>query len=96
MGYLLDEGYLELKGVYVEFHYWILHIWADAEELVRSEQAEHPSYYECLKKMVGRLQRYGGKFNQPSRSEIFEFYSEEARLPLGSPILRRRRKSSTN
>jgi hypothetical protein len=48
-------GYLNLEDVSVEFHYWILHVWADARKLIKSEQAENAIYYEFLEKMVNRL-----------------------------------------
>jgi hypothetical protein len=59
VGFLLDGNYLGLEGVSVEFHYWILHVWADARELIKKEQAEDdPIYYEFFAKMVNRLLEY--------------------------------------
>ena len=52
VGFLLDGNYLSLEGVFIEFHYWILHVWADAEKLIKSEQAESAQYYEFLERMV--------------------------------------------
>jgi hypothetical protein len=96
MGYLLDEGYLDLQGVSIEFHYWIFHIWADARELVEYEQSEDSIYYTYFKKMVERLaenekQRLG-KFEFPSQEDIADFYAQEAHLSAGSPIPRQRRR----
>ncbi len=57
-GYLLEGGYLNIEDVSVEFHYWILHVWADARKLIKSEQAENAIYYEFFEKMVNRLLEY--------------------------------------
>jgi hypothetical protein len=96
MGYLLDEGYLDLQGVSTEFHYWIFHMWADARELVKYEQSEDPIYYVYFEKMVERLaeseRRRLDKFEFPSQEDIADFYAEEAHLPTGSPIPRQRRR----
>jgi len=95
MGYLLAGRYLELDDIFVEFHYWILHVWADAREVVRREQAEEPIYYEYFEKMVKRLgereRQRTGRFELPSKTDIEDFYLEEAQLPSGSPIPRQRR-----
>lgn len=97
MGYLLEGNYLDLDGISVEFHYWILHVWADAHEVIKDEQADDPIYYEYFEKMVGRLLEYDrprtGKLRLPTREEIEDFYLEEAVIPTGSPIPRQRRKS---
>jgi hypothetical protein len=97
MGYLLDGNYLNLEDVVVEFHYWILRVWADAFKLVKQlEQAEDPIYYEFFEKMVNSLQEYDrprtGKLASPSDSDIQDFYSAEAHLVPGSPIPRKRRR----
>jgi len=96
MGYLLDGNYLNLEDVAVEFHYWILRVWADASELVKIDQAEDSIYYEFFEKMVRRLQEYDrprtGKLASPSTSDIADFYSDEAHLVLGSPMPRKRRR----
>ena len=95
MGYLLDGKYLNLEDVSVEFHYWILHIWADAKKLIKSEQAENPLYYEHFEKMVDSLLKYDrprtGTLSLPTEAEIEDFYAEESHLPIGSPIPRQRR-----
>jgi hypothetical protein len=95
MGYLLEGRYLELEDISVEFHYWIFHIWADAREVIKSEQLDEPIYYEYFERMVVRLgdreHKRMGKFELPSKSEIEDFYTEEAHLPSGSPIPRQRR-----
>jgi hypothetical protein len=97
MGYLLDGNYLNREDVVVEFHYWILRVWADAFKLVKQlEQAEDPIYYEFFEKMVNSLQEYDrprtGKLASPSDSDIQDFYSAEAHLVPGSPIPRKRRR----
>jgi hypothetical protein len=96
MGYLLSGDYVDLDGVFTEFHYWIFHVWADAKELVKHEQADTPVYYENLAKMVGQLVKIEvtkfGKFEYPSQEEITDFYLEEARSHPGIPIQRQRRK----
>ncbi len=95
MGHLLEGKYLSLEDVSVEFHYWILHIWADAKKLIKSEQAENPLYYEYFEKMVDRLLKFDrprtGTLNLPSEAEIEDFYAEESHLPIGSPIPKQRR-----
>jgi hypothetical protein len=95
MGYLLEGQYLNLEDVYVEFHYWILHVWSDAKELIESEQAEYAIYYEFFEKMVTRLLNYDrprtGRLEIPSEAEIAGFYIAESRLPSGSPIPIQRR-----
>ena len=96
MGYLLDGNYLSLEDVAVEFHYWILRVWADAAELAKAEQEEDPIYYEFFERMVKRLQEYDrprtGKLASPSKSDIEDFYSVEAHLVQGSPMPRKRRR----
>ena len=89
VGFLLDGNYLDFEGVSVEFHYWILHIWADSGTLIGHEQIDgHPIYYEYLDKMAKRLLKYDrpqtGRFDIPSEGEIEDFYLEEASLPTGS------------
>jgi hypothetical protein len=100
MGYLLEGKYLDLESVSVEFHYWILHVWADARDLIKKEQADDPIYYEHFEKMVKRLQEYDrprtGKLGLPSKDDIEDFYVEEALLPSGSPIPRQRRRRLRN
>jgi hypothetical protein len=101
MGHLLEGRYLSLEDVSVEFHYWILHIWADAKKLIKNEQAENLLYYEYFEKMVDRLLKYDrprtGMLNLPSAADIEDFYAEESHLPAGSPIPRRKRlKRRTN
>jgi hypothetical protein len=95
MGYLLEDKYLNLEDVSVEFHYWILHVWSDAKKLIEREQAENAIYYEFFEKMVTRLLNYDrprpGTFELPSEAEIADFYAEESHLPNGSPIPRQRR-----
>jgi hypothetical protein len=96
MGYLLDGKYLNVDEVAVEFHYWILRVWADSSELVKLEQAEDSLYYEYFEKMARRLQEYDrprtGRLVSPSKSDIEDFYSDEARLVVGSPMPRKRRR----
>ncbi len=96
MGYLLDGNYLNLDDVAVEFHYWILRVWADVSELVKIEQSEDSIYYEFFEKMVRRLQEYDrprtGKLALPSRSDIEDFYSDEAHISPGSPMPRKQRR----
>jgi hypothetical protein len=96
MGYLLEGNYLDLDGVSVEFHYWILHVWADAREVIKVEQTDDPIYYEHFQKMVLRLQEYDrprtGKLSIPTSEDVQDFYLEEARLSTGSPIPRQRRR----
>jgi hypothetical protein len=104
MGYLLNGDYLDLEGVFVEFHYWILHIWADTRELVRQERSEDPVYYEHFEKMEQQMEQLErerkSNFELPSATDVEDFYAEEARLPSGSPIprqkrLKRRKRSGT-
>jgi hypothetical protein len=96
MGYLLDGNYLNLEDVSVEFHYWILNVWADAYELVKSEQAEDSIYYEHFGRMANRLLAYDrprtGKLELPSPSDIEDFYYAESHLSPGSPMPRKRRR----
>jgi hypothetical protein len=95
MGYLLEGKYLNLEDVSVEFHYWILHVWSDAKKLIKSEQAENAIYYEFFEKMVTRLLNYDrprtGTLQMPSEADIADFYAEESRLPIGSPMPRQKR-----
>jgi hypothetical protein len=95
MGYLLDGKYLDLEGVFVEFHYWILHVWTDARELIKNEQSEDPVYYQHFEKMERYMEEYErkgkGKFDLPSATDIEDFYAQEAHLAIGSPIPRQRR-----
>lgn len=95
MGYLLGGKYLELEGVFVEFHYWILHVWADARDLVRREQSEDPVYYEHFAIMEQQMEEYErsrkSKFELPSSADIEDFYAQEAHLLSGSPIPRQKR-----
>lgn len=101
MGYLLEKEYLEIEDISVEFHYWILHVWSDAESLIQDELAENPIYYEHFKKMVKRLLEYDrkltGKLQMPTGSDVEDFYFWEARSKAGSPLPRqkRRRRSSS-
>lgn len=96
MGYLLDGGYLELEGVSTEFHYWIFHIWSDAKEVVAYEQKDSPVYYKYFKEMEQKLEdlerKEGREFRTPSKEDLEDFYSEEVRLPAGSPVPRQRRR----
>jgi hypothetical protein len=96
MGYLLEENYLDLQGVSTEFHYWIFHIWADAQELVKYEQSQDSIYYRHFRKMVERLaeeeKRRLGKFEFPPQEDVVDFYRDEAHLAAGSPIPRQRRR----
>lgn len=95
MGYLLEGGYLNIEDVSVEFHYWILHVWADARKLIKSERTENAIYYEFFEKMVNRLLEYDrprtGVLQLPTETEIEDIYAEESHLPLGSPIPRAKR-----
>jgi hypothetical protein len=101
MGYLLEGKYLDLEGVSIEFHYWILNVWADAKRVIKSEQAENSVYYEHFEKMVSRLLEYDrprtGNLELPNDEEIEDFYTQESHLPTGSPIPRQKRsKRSTS
>ena len=100
IGYLLEGGYLDLEGVSVEFHYWILHVWADAKRLIASEQAENPIYYEHFGTMVNRLLEYDrprtGNLQLPPETDVGDFYAEEARLATGSPIPKTETKTTDN
>jgi hypothetical protein len=95
MGYLLKGGYVSLEDVSVEFHYWILHVWADAKKVMAFERAENPLYYEHFAQMVQRLLEYDrprtGNLEVPSESDVEDFYVEEAHLKSGSPVPRQRR-----
>jgi hypothetical protein len=95
MGYLLDGKYLDLDGVSVEFHYWILHVWADAKKLIATEQTENSIYYEYFGKMVQRLlnedRKRTGILEVLSEADFEDFYVEESHLPTGSPIPKQRR-----
>lgn len=95
MGYLLEGNYLDLEGVFVEFHYWILHVWTDARELVKQERSEDPVYYEHFEKMEEQMEKYEQErkinFELPSATDIEDFYVQEAHLPSGSPIPRQKR-----
>jgi hypothetical protein len=95
MGYLLGGKYLELEGVFVEFHYWILHVWTDARELIKMEQSEDQVYYEHFEKMERQMEEYErqrkGTFALPSVVDIKDFYVQEAHLRSGSPIPRQKR-----
>jgi hypothetical protein len=94
MGYLLEGGYLSLEDVTVEFHYWILHLWADTQRLIAVEQTENPIYYEFFKKMVHQLLDYDrpgtGKLMPPNNAELLDFYAEESKLKTGSPLPRQK------
>jgi hypothetical protein len=95
MGYLLEGNYIDLEDVFVEFHYWIFHVWADARRVIRKEQSEDPIYYGYFAKMVERLESHErqrkGAFALPSVAEIADFYAEEAHVLSGSPIPRQKR-----
>ena len=95
MGYLLEGNYLDPEGVFVEFHYWILHVWADAHALVKEERSDDPVYYEHFEKMEHRMEEYErkrkAKFELPSPTDIEDFYAQEAHLTSGSPIPRQKR-----
>lgn len=95
MGFLLDGGYLDLEGVLVEFHYWILHIWTDAQELIKQEQTKDPIYYEFFAKMVHRLLEYKrprtGMLRVRSKSDVEGFYLDEAELAPGTTVPQGRR-----
>jgi hypothetical protein len=101
MGYLLESRYVEIEDISVEFHYWILNVWSDAQGLIKDEQAENPIYYEHFEKMVKALLDYDrditGKLQMPTVLEVEDFYLWEAHLKPGSPLPRqkRRRRSST-
>lgn len=94
MGFLLEGGYLNLEDVSVEFHYWILHVWADARRLVAVEQTENPIYYEFFQKMVNRLLEYDrprtGVLPVPDDADLRDFYVEESQLLTGSPFPRQK------
>ena len=101
MGYLLEGGYLDLDGVSVEFHYWILHVWMDAQKLIKNEQTDNVLYYQHFEKMVDRLLKYErprtGVLPLPSLDEVLDFYIEESQLRSGSPIPKRKKsKRRTN
>jgi hypothetical protein len=95
MGYLLKGKYINLEDVSVEFHYWILNVWADATRLIAVERAENPVYYEHFASMVNGLLEYDrprtGALSLPTPDEIEDFYAEEAHLQSGSPLPRQRR-----
>jgi hypothetical protein len=95
MNFFEHMGYLNIEDVSVEFHYWILHVWADARKLIKSEQAENAIYYEFFEKMVNRLLEYDrprtGALQLPTDTEIEDIYAEESHLPIGSPIPRAKR-----
>jgi len=94
VGLLLDGDYLDLGGVFIEFHYWIFRFWADAKKVVYYEQSESAVYYVYLQKMVKRLEeeaeKHLGSFEAPSENQIRDFYLEEADAPIGRPIPRQR------
>jgi hypothetical protein len=98
MGYLLEGGYLNIEDVSVEFHYWILHVWADARKLIKSEQVENAIYYEFFEKMVNRLLEYDrprtGALQLPTDTEIEDIYAEESHLPICSHTSREEVKAS--
>lgn len=100
IGYLLEGDYLSLDGVSVEFHYWILRIWADAKRFIKSEQSDNELYYRHLDKMAERLLAYKrpgtGKLPLPGPSDILDFYVEESRLQPGSPIPRQSRRRTAS
>jgi hypothetical protein len=57
MGHLPEGKYLNLEDVSVEFHYRILHIWADAKKRIKSEQAENSLHYLAVGGRNRRLLR---------------------------------------
>ncbi|MGB2624604.1 MAG: hypothetical protein WA857_05115 [Candidatus Acidiferrum sp.] len=87
VGWLLHNQVLNFEDVYVEFHFWILHIFADARELIEKENKESPIYYKYLKEMQRRLTERREQ-DGPVKIAIKEFYQEEARLSGSSPIPR--------
>jgi hypothetical protein len=98
MAFLLHGEYLDVHGVSVEFHYWVLTVWHDAEKVVDHEQKEDIIYYQYLRDMVKQLtdlkrDRLREKYHAPTEREIIAFYTEEANLPPGSPIPRQKPKS---
>jgi hypothetical protein len=96
VGFLLDGKYIDLEGVSVELHYWILNVWVDARGLIAQEQKDDPIYYEMFDKMAKRLIEYDrprtGKFEIPTADEIRGFYEDEAELAPDAPISRGRRR----
>jgi hypothetical protein len=95
IGLLVRRGYLDENDVWSTFSYWMFNIYADFREDIEQMRRDDKNYYADSCELLERLRKIedemGSSDDRPSRDEIREFWTEEARVEPGSPTKKRKR-----
>jgi hypothetical protein len=94
IGLLVRRGYLDADDVWSSFGYWMFNIYADFREDIEQEQRFDKSYYQDSCDLLKRLQKIeeesGSSDDRPSREEILDFWHDEVKTIVGSPLRKRK------
>lgn len=94
IGLLVHRGYLDEYDVWSSFGYWMFNIYADFRDDIEQERRLDKTYYQDSCELLERLreieQEKGGSDDHPSKDEIQDFWRDEAKTVIGSPLRKRK------
>jgi hypothetical protein len=94
IGLLVRRGYLDEQDVWSSFGYWMFNIYADFRDDIEQEQRVDKNYYgdscDLLKRLHEIEQEMGSSDDRPSKDEIQDFWRDEAKTIVGSPLRKRK------
>ncbi len=94
VGLLVRRGYLDVDDVWSSFGYWMFNIYADFRNDIEQIQRDDESYYrdscDLLEKLREIEKHKGCSDDRPSKEEILDFWRDEAKTIVGSPIKKRK------
>ena len=98
IGLLVRRGYLDAEDVWSTFSYWIFNIYSDFRDEIEQIQRDDENYYNDFCSLLERLRKIehdaGSSDDRPSKEEIQEFWSDEAKTICGAPITKRKKRLS--
>jgi len=100
IGLLVRRGYLDAEDVWSSFGYWMFNIYADFRDDIEQEQRLDKNYYgdscDLLKKLHEIEKEMGSSDDRPSKDEILDFWRDESKTIVGSPLKKRRPRKVSN
>jgi hypothetical protein len=100
IGLLVRRGYLDADDVWSSFGYWMFNTFADFRDDIEQEQRLDKNYYGDFCDLIMRLHKIeeemGSSDDRPSKEEIMDFWRDESKTIVGSPLKKRKRRKAVS
>ena len=99
IGLLVRRGYLDEDDVWNSVGYWMFNIHADFRDDIEQERRADKTYYQDSCELLERLHKIeeakGSSDDHPSKEEIQNFWKDEVKALVGSPLAKSKPRKTT-